>query len=354
MAVSFVPELRPLLEAVAQERVLFVPRQVGTSFSFERFEADRTGSPELNPFRAFPSIKEFLFPYEERVAGLPGTPVARPEVEPFAVFGLKACDLRAVDVLDKVFLERGFEDPFYVARRGGLFTIASDCTAPGPGCLCTIVGGRPYPERGYDLNIVAVTDGFIVESGSPQGRDFMARNAPLFGDAAKGLVKERDRSRAEVQAQVERMNVEWGLGGQTAREIVRRGAEAEVFDEQARTCVECQACTRICPTCHCFYLYDLRRKDYFAKMKMWDSCMRMAYAEVAGGENPRRVLGDRLRHRLMHKFVYFYDRYGVEMCVGCGRCVEAEVGGVDLRKILAAIHQDLQGKGKSCTKAVGR
>ena len=354
MTVSFVHEFKPLLEAVAQERVLYVPRQIDSYFSFERYAAEQERSVGFNPIRTLPSIKEFLFPYDERVAGIPGPPVVPPDVEPFAVFGLKACDLRAVDILDKVFLERGLEDPFYVARRGGLFTIASDCTAPGPGCFCSVVGGRPYPERGFDLNIAPVKDGFLVEPGSPQGREFMARHAPLFGDAPEGLVKERDRRRAEVQAQMEGMNAEWDLGGQSAREIVRRGAESEVFDEQARTCVECQACTRICPTCHCFYLYDLRRKDYFAKMKMWDSCMRMAYAEVAGGENPRRVLGDRLRHRLMHKFVYFFDRYGVEMCVGCGRCVEAEVGGVDLRKILAAIRQDLQGKGESCKKAVGR
>ena len=353
MSVSFTHELKPLLEAVAQERVLYVPKRTDSHFSFERYEAERTQPIELNPVRAFSSVKEFLFPRAERVAGIPRTPVAPPEVEPFAVFGLKACDLRAMDVLDKVFLERGFEDPFYVARRGGLLTIATDCVTPGPGCLCNVVGGRPYAERGFDLNVAPVKEGFIVEPGSQLGREFMARHAPLFRDAPEEVMAGRDRSRAESQARVEEMNTDWDLGGLPAREVVRRGAEADVFDEQAQTCVECQACTRICPTCHCFYLYDLRREDYFAKMKMWDSCMRMAYAEVAGGENPRRVLGDRLRHRMMHKFVYFFDRYGVEMCVGCGRCVEAEVGGVDIRKILAAIHRDLQSRGESRTKALG-
>ena len=353
MTVSFVHELKPLLDAISQERVLYVPRQTDPHFSFERYEVEGARPVEWNPIRTFPSVKEFLFPCEERVARMAQSPIEPPEVEPFAVFGLKACDLRAIEVLDKVFLERGFEDPFYVARRGALFTMTTDCTEPGPGCLCHVVGGRPYPERGYDLNLVPVKNGFLVEPGSPQGSEFMARHAPLFGEVQEGLVKERDRSRAGVQDRVKQMNADWDLGGHLAREIMRQGCEAEVFDEQARTCVECQACTRICPTCHCFYLYDLRRKDYFAKMKMWDSCMRMAYAEVAGGENPRRVLGDRLRHRLMHKFVYFFDRYGVEMCVGCGRCVEAEVGGVDIRKILAAIHRDLQTQDESRTKAVG-
>ena len=200
MTVSFVHEFRPLLEAVAQERVLYVPRQTDSHFSYERYEAEQARSVELNPVRTFPSVKEFLFPCTERVAGIPRPPVAPPEVEPFAVFGLKACDLRAMDILDKVFLERGFEDPFYVARRGALLTIATDCVTPGPGCLCSVVGGRPYPERGYDLNVAPVKEGFLVEPGSQQGREFIARHASLFTDAPEELVAERDRNRTDVLA----------------------------------------------------------------------------------------------------------------------------------------------------------
>jgi len=79
--------------------------------------------------------------------------------------------------------------------------------------------------------------------------------------------------------------------------------------------------------------------------------MRLAYAQVAGGENPRKVLGDRLRHRFMHKFSYFLDRYGIEMCVGCGRCVDAEAGDVDIRVVLKKLNEELQGKGKEEEKA---
>ena len=85
-------------------------------------------------------------------------------------------------------------------------------------------------------------------------------------------------------------------------------------------------------------------------MKMWDSCMRLAYAEVAGGANPRKVLGERLRHRLMHKFSYFLDRYGLDMCVGCGRCVDAEAGGVDIRRVLKKLNEELKGKDKTKAK----
>lgn len=95
------------------------------------------------------------------------------------------------------------------------------------------------------------------------------------------------KTRAEVQKQLEQNNA--GLKFDVSiREIVENSAESGVFDIEAENCIECQACTRICPTCHCFYLYDTKQKDYFARMKMWDSCMRLAYATVAGGANPHK------------------------------------------------------------------
>ena len=75
--------------------------------------------------------------------------------------------------------------------------------------------------------------------------------------------------------------------------------------------------------------------------------MRFTYAAVAGGANPNKVLGDRMKHRLMHKFVHFLDRYGVNMCVGCGRCVDADAGGRDLRDILKRLSEESKRKSKA-------
>ena len=123
--------------------------------------------------------------------------------------------------------------------------------------------------------------------------------------------------------------------------------DSALYDEQAAGCIECQACTRVCPTCHCFYLYDTNQQDYFAKMKIWDSCMRFTYAAVAGGANPNKIVGDRMKHRLMHKFVNFAQRYGIDMCVGCGRCVDADVSGMDIRAVLKKLNEELKDKKKT-------
>ena len=80
--------------------------------------------------------------------------------------------------------------------------------------------------------------------------------------------------------------------------------------------------------------------------------MRIAYAEVAGGANPRKSVGNRLRHRFMHKFSYFLERYGIDMCVGCGRCVDAEAGEMDIREVLQKLNEELKGKDKAGAEVI--
>ena len=344
MEAVFVRGLKPFLDAIAQQMELYVPKKTNAHYVFARYDPSGQTQVQFSNIRACMPVKEFLFPLRELAAVFP-EPFEPEQIAPFAVFGLKQCDLRSIEILDKVFLEEEFEDPFYVARRQKMFIISSDCFEPGESCFCNVLGGQPFARSGFDLNVSQVKNGFIVEAGSQKGRDFLQRYLELFTAMPDGALAERDKNRAETQEQLERNNAELKLDA-PVHEVVGPSYDSDVYDEEARTCIECQACTRVCPTCHCFYLYDTKRKDYFGKMKMWDSCMRLAYAQVAGGANPRKILGDRLRHRLMHKLSYFFDRYGLDMCVGCGRCVDAEAGGVDIRVVLKKLNEELKNKGK--------
>lgn len=346
MKAAFTRELKPFLDALNAQMDLFVPKKSGEHYVFIKYNPDSEQQPEFNDIRSCMPIKDFLFPFRELAAIYP-EPAEPPQIKEFAVFGLKDCDLRSLEALDKVFIEEPeFVDPYYKARREKMFVISGDCYEPGPSCCCTLFEGKPYSDKGYDLNFSKVKDGFIIEAGSEKGERFINTHKELFTEAANGAINERETIRSETIEQLEKQNAEFELDARP-NEVIENNADSDVFDIESQKCVECQACTRVCPTCHCFYLYDTKQKDYFAKMKMIDSCMRMAYAQVAGGENPRKALGDRIKHRLLHKFSFFLDRYGIYMCVGCGRCIDADTHKMDIRVVLKKLNEELKSRPKA-------
>jgi sulfhydrogenase subunit beta (sulfur reductase) len=345
MDAVFVSKLKTLLDAMAEKMDIYAPAKVSKHVVFIKYNPHSAQPVELNAIRACTPVKEFLFPMRELAA----TMKAQTEplkLKPFAVVGLKDCDVRSIAILDKVFTEEEFKDDLYVARREKIFIVSSDCTSPAESCFCSLFEGKGYAEKGFDLNISPIKGGFIIDIGSRKGREFAERHAGAFADVPAALLEERDAKRAAVQQQLERQNAEF-IPSEPLQQILERTQDSEIFDELARDCIECQACTRVCPTCHCFYLYDGKQKEYFTKMKIWDSCMRFGYAAVAGGANPNKVLGERLKHRLMHKFVYFLERYGVNMCVGCGRCIDADAGGIDLRQVLKKLSEEASSRAGS-------
>lgn len=320
---------------------LYIPARSGDHYFFARYDPSREANPEFNELRLCSSAKEFLFPLREIAAVFPQPPGSDEEaVAPYAVFGLKQCDLRGMAILDRVFREEEFLDPGYVKRREAMFILSSDCMNPAESCFCSLFDGQVYPTEGFDLNVSKIGDGFIIQIGSDKGRLFVQEHEDKFAEVPHTALEQREQNRQAAQKQLED-NTRDCRPQMPLRELVLNSRQSELFKEEAAGCVECQGCTRICPTCHCFYLYDEKRDDYYNKMKIWDSCVRMGFARVAGGENPRENLADRARHRLLHKFVYFLDRYGMEMCVGCGRCVDACAGEIDLREMIKRLSDDL-------------
>jgi ferredoxin len=350
MKTVFISKLKPFLDAIADKMEIYIPKKNGEHYVYDRYDPSAKKPIEFNNIRACTPVKEFLLPACEFAAVFP-KPDAPEKPKPFAVFGLKDCDLRSIKILDMVFTDEDFRDQLYMNRRENMFIISTDCTESGPSCFCNLFDRQGFSRNGFDLNVSKIKEGFIIEAGSKKGDDFIREHSGIFADITADLLAERDKNRSQVQKQLEQNNDNLKFN-MNLREIMENSQDSDVFDLEAKNCIECQACTRVCPTCHCFYLYDTKQKDYFAKMKMWDSCMRSAYAAVAGGANPRKVLGDRIKHRLMHKFVYFLDRYGINMCVGCGRCIDADAGGIDLRQILKKLNEEFKSEDRKKSKVV--
>ena len=232
MEAVFISKLKPLLDAVAEQMDLYVPKKSGEHYIYSRYDAGSEMPADFNNIRACMPIKEFLFPLCELAAVFP-EPVEPEEIKPFAILGLKDCDLRSIEILDKVFLEEEFEDPFYVARREKMFIISSDCFEPGESCCCDLFGGQSYAEKGFDLNLAQVKNGFIVEAGSEKGKEFLQKHKDIFVEVPSEALAERDSIRARTQKQLEENNAEYKLDA-PVNEIMENSPDSDVFDIESQ------------------------------------------------------------------------------------------------------------------------
>jgi len=336
--------LARLLEAVEADKVFAtVRRERGIEYCNLRARPDETLA--LREPRPSASPKAFLQPLRERVAVYSSAGVdaeqSRPECARRALVGLRACDLKAIAYLDKVFREGDFTDPFYEARRQTELLVSVDCVAVHENCFCTAVGGSPFAEAGFDLNITPLEEGYLVEVGSEKGQEVVDRASGAVAEATEAQQRERQERRAASVEQLREQTGGWQVSDRIQEALLSKD-EAKTWGEQTAACVECAACTFICPTCHCFFLYDQAGgEEAFERIRTWDSCILGDYHRMAGPAgakpSPRPGLRTRLANRLLHKYAYSPEQYGMLGCTGCGRCIEACYGGIDIRQVLREI-----------------
>ena len=326
------PNFSSLVERLALEANLFVLRYVNYELHYQRFQSGEDGIV-CDGVRAVEPLKSFFFKVKEPVARYPA-PVSQEmgETRAAVIIGAKACDLRSLEILDRVFIEDGIKDPFYSASRQKTTIISCDCSQPKGTCFCTSLNLNPYPETGFDLNISRLSEGFIVETGSEKGRNIVEENSSLFSLPTDSQIEERGRNRSKTLQEV-RGNNEAFSSKKSYRQILNGGLESHIWDRLARECLGCGACTIICPTCHCFLLYDQKENEGFERVKEWDFCYFPGFARVAGRGNPRPRLSDRFKNRYIKKFDFFQENFGIDACTGCGRCIEVCLAEIDIRKV---------------------
>lgn len=307
---------------------LYGPMPGEAGLHMEKITADNLHSLVLDQCRTVESPKDFLFPLVEELASAPET------AGPLRLLlGVRACDLKALAVLDRAFGGPA-ADPFYEARRKRIVLVGSDCTQPRPSCFCVQAGGLPYPTDGFDLNVAKLWDGMVVEVGTERGRDLLDH----FDRALKPTVKEeeaaQDKWRRETVLRVNRGNPEGPVPGFHESPGFPRG-DAAFWETASTDCVECGACTSVCPTCHS-YFFDLAGPGGrgFHRRRIADSCLIPGYDRAAGGGEERVSTALRFRHRFVCKLTFQPEQTGLSGCTGCGRCIDACPAGIDMRTVL--------------------
>ncbi len=327
-------DFNTFLNKISLEYEVFFPVKKGRQRFFKKFK-DSTAQAIVGEVRPFEPLKAFFSRAREWVAENFSGDAPPANHKPYAIVGVKACDLKGFLIQDFVFKNKDYNDPFYIRNRDKNLIIGSDCTCAIDVCFCLALGIQPYPERDFDLNLSTIPGGYIVQVGTNKGEALINQNASLFGEATAAHLKARDDQRTQTVLAVKDNINKYQIPTQDKfKGIIERNFNGKIWEEESRTCVECGACTNICPTCHCFFLYDQKDEKQMARMRVWDSCMIKDYARVAGGGNPRKKLWMRLRNRFEKKFDFFPKLNNVYACTGCGRCVIACPAKIDIRKVL--------------------
>jgi ferredoxin len=242
-------------------------------------------------------------------------------------------------IQDHVFLKTDPEDPFYSQNRKNTTIISCDCTNAKETCFCLAMDGAPYANTGFDINLSPVGDGFLAEVITPKGTELVSRFRMFFkpGTSRDAEIRESGRKKvvSEVRSFIEKR--ETPGTGVLSGAVAKTYNDSAMWQEFASTCVECGACNLVCPTCHCFLLFDERDNVKSDRYRIWDSCLYNTFARVAGGANPRRHLWERLRNRFDKKFAFFPEIVNKYACTGCGRCIEACPGDIDIREVLKGL-----------------
>ena len=323
-----------LLDALKADYQVYVPVKKGEQRFYKKY-SKKEEDIVIGEVRAFEPLKAFYSRAREIVAEDFKADIPHAQDKPLAIVGVKACDLKGFKVQDYVFKDHDYKDPFYIKARQENLIISADCTCAIDTCFCLALGIEPHPKEDFDINLSSVKDGFAVEIGSKKGQALFDKHSSLFGDVRKERIKEKDEQRRKVAEEVEKNIKENDIPRQDLyKGIIEKKYEANLWKDEAQTCVECGACNTVCPTCHCFLLYDQKSQERMARLRIWDSCMIKDFAQVAGGANPRPKLWMRLRNRFEKKFDFFPKVADIYACTGCGRCISACPAKIDIRKVL--------------------
>jgi len=321
------------VKSLTDSKTLIAPTLEEDSWHLQVQVPESLNEFPTSPYRATESLKTFLFTPSESV----GEDV--PTVQETIIFGAKSCDLPPLKILDKLFLEGAFEDPFYSVRRKKTIVIAEDCTDCLPTCFCVAVGLQPYSEESADLIFSEVEGGKLVAAPTERGKELLKEFEESFSAASESQLSEQKEKREAIKEKVKASLKEQGIEiPENIAEVLQKKWPDKVWEKVAETCVECGACNFVCPSCHCFLLTDaLTSSGEALRSRVWDACLSENFTRVAGGANPNKQREVRLRHRLERKFIAPYEAEEGYACSGCGRCIDACIGKLDLRKIIQEV-----------------
>ena len=330
--------LSALFQKVAGEQELFVPVNNNGQVNFAAWTEG--ANVDLDTLKSVKSPKDAFFPQSENLytvrkedKKIKIDPEALKDQD-FVVFGMKACDVKGVEVLDKVFLVDPV-DTFYAARRAHGTIVAMACHEPEETCFCKVFG-VDCAEPVADVATWMIDGELYWKALTEKGEALTAKVAGLLVDADEATV---EAEKEAIRAIVEKLPYSnLSLEGWNGNALSER-FDSPIWEELYKPCLACGTCTFVCPTCQCYDIKDYDTGHGIKRYRCWDSCMYSDFTMMAHGNN-RTSQMQRFRQRFMHKLVYFpANNDGMYSCVGCGRCVEKCPSSLNIVKVIKAFEK---------------
>ena len=256
---------------------------------------------------------------------------------PRAFLGVRACELAAIAVQDRVLLEDKYGDPIYGRNRSGAFIIAVQCTHAAATCFCASMGTGPKVSGGFDLVLTELLDAkghrFLVAAGSDRG-------AEILKELTVVPATEEDRQTAAAAVEAAAKQQVRSINANGIKELLYDNFEHPRWDNVASRCLTCANCTMVCPTCFCTAVEDVTdiSGDHAERWRRWDSCFTQNFSYIHGG-SIRTSAKARYRQWMTHKLASWIDQFGTSGCVGCGRCITWCPAGIDITEEVRAIQE---------------
>lgn len=296
------------------------------------------------------SWKKYLFPPKEKLWSakkqennkLVILQEVLPPDEKMAFIGVRACEMQAIFVLDKVFNTKLAVYQQYQRRRENTFIMAVNCTVAANTCFCASMQSGPFVKEGYDLSLTEVIDErqhyFILMIGSERGKSICGN---LQFRAA--TTDEGNLAHSHVERTIEKMIRK--VDNAHVHEVLAESWDSKQWDKVAERCINCANCTMACPTCFCSDTQDVVSIDatHVDRWQSWESCFNLSHSYIHGG-SVRSSAQSRYRQWLTHKFGTWWDQFGVSGCVGCGRCITWCPVGIDVTEELKQLQVEYNEK----------
>ena len=261
------------------------------------------------------SWKQFLFPPHQALwqlsregSGFRIIPQAEEDPQ-FAFIGVRSCELQAMAVQDRVFLQGAHVDPAYRARREQAFIVALNCGHQEKGtCFCVSMGTGPRVTMGFDLALTELLPGddhcFVVETGTVRG-------AEIIREVPQRTARPREIDAAARVVAAVAGNMGRALDPAGIKEALYGNYEHPRWDEVATRCLNCGNCTMVCPTCFCHTLEDSMdlTGTVAERRRHLDPCFTVDFSYLHGG-SIRTSPKSRYRQWLTHKLATWIDQFG--------------------------------------------